>query len=796
MISHYFRLARKTFLKNKYYTFINIFGLVCGMLSGLIIAKYVGGSLQFDSFHVNKDRIYSITQRESLNGNPQKESRATYYGSGELIKEYPELVSSTRYNQQIESVVQIDGENGNKVSFVENKIFATDSAFLRIFTFPLILGDSATALSRINSVVLTNSTSKRYYGKENPVGKVLTIRVPWGETMYEVTGVVEDCPKQSQFQFDLLISQPPLDPSEFWTVPEFSIFVLLKAGSEDGGLSKKLTHTLESVPQLKANNRKVLVTLQSIANVKLTNTEYLLVAVGIFIVLISWVNYINQIIAQSYLRIKEIGILRVLGSTRANLRTQFVVESSLLCLTSLLLIVVIYLILEPYLQTFTNGHMLSSKKDPSLVNQFFLTIFIIGIATAAFVPNVILFSQNFATALRNGYGSKIESPGLRKALVIIQFSISTILIIGIFVISNQLEYMRSKDKGINMENILVVKDPMPKDTTWLVKRETLESFKKRCAELPFVSEITSSSTVPGESYRHETYLRVADNDKKTLVHINGIDDRFFDLYKVKFLAGHGFIPDAKWKNRTSIILSESAAKALDILDFDKMIDTKIVDQERPDLVYNLIGIVKDYHQTSLKYEIEPMAFRFNEFFGHLSLKINRAGGSHENGLQDKLDAIKKIWDDVYHDAPFDTFLLDQKFEAQDAEDRYFGKLFKYFTILSIVVSCLGLFGLSLLVSTKRQREIGIRKTFGATSVDILTIFLKGYLGSLAGAILFGAPWAYFLMDRWVRNYSYRIEIGLGPACLAVLSLTMIFLLTVSYHTIKSSLANPVKTLRD
>lgn len=795
MISHYFKLAGKALIKNRYYTFINVFGLVCGMLSGLIIAKYVGGSLHFDDFHSRKELIYSITQVESLNGGPQKESKATYWGSGELIRQYPEVTNITRYTAQVESLVQTDGKNGDRVSFVENRIFATDSSFLRLFTFPLIHGDSATALSHINSVVLTGSTAKRYFGRTNPLGRLITIRAPWGEEKtYEVTGVVEDIPLKSRFRFDFLITQSPVDPMEYWTAPDCSTFVLLKEQSESNDLALKLANTLDHVEQLKATDRKVVMSLESIADITLTNTEYLLVAVGVLIVLMSWINYMNQVIAQSYLRIREVGILRVIGSTRANLKTQFLVESSVICLASLVLIVVIYLSIEPYLQSFTNGHLLPSTGDPSPINLIFLAIFAIGIVMASSVPAVILFPRNFAITLRNGYSGKIESVGVRKSLVIFQFSISTILMIGVFVITNQLEYMRSKDKGINMESILIVKDPISKDSVWRIKRKTLELFKAKCSELPFVSEVTSSTMVPGESYRHETYISLPGDDKKALVHQTGVDDHFFDLYDVKFIAGHDFIPDARAQNRKSIILSESAAKALGVFDLDKMINTKIIDHESEES-YDLIGIVKDYHQTSLKYEIKPMAFKFNDFVGHFSLKINRAA-SHGTDLRQKIGAIKKIWEEVYHDAAFDCFYLDGMFEAQDTEDQQFGKLFKYFTVLSIIVSCLGLFGLSLLMSTKRQREIGIRKSFGATSTNILTIFLKGYLGSLFVSVLIGSPTAYLLMDMWLRNYSYRIDIGVWPVFLAVLSLTVIFLFTVSYHTIKSSLLNPVTILRD
>ena len=375
MISHYFKLAKKTIIKNKHYTAINVFGLVCGMLSALVIAKYVGGSLHFDSFHVKRDRIYSITQEESLNSNPPKESKATYWGAGDLIKQYPEVLDITRYSGQVEYLVQTDGEKGSRLSFLENKVYATDSSFLRIFTFPFIHGDAAPALSRINSVVLTKSTSKKYFGDANPVGRVLTLRVPWGEERnYEIAGVVEDVPFKSRFMFDFLISQTSIARNEFWTVPDCSTFVLLRGEEKSDELAKKLVTTLDLVEQLKATNRKATMSLESIANIQLTNTEYLLVAVGVFIVMISWINYINQVIAQSYLRIKQIAILRVMGSTKANLKAQFIVESSLTCMVSLILIIAIYLGIEPSLQSLTNNHMLSAISDPTTINFIFIAI--------------------------------------------------------------------------------------------------------------------------------------------------------------------------------------------------------------------------------------------------------------------------------------------------------------------------------------------------------------------------------------------------------------------------------------
>jgi putative ABC transport system permease protein len=796
MIVHYLKLARKALIKHKYYTFVNVFGLVCGMLSALIIAKYIGASLQSDSFHVNKNRIWALTQEQSIDGNPQVKSTATYLGVADLVTRFPDASSFTKYSQHVESRVMTEAKDGDRVSFTENRIFVADSSFLKIFTFPLIHGDQATALSRPNSVVLTESAAAKYFGDTNPIGQTLTMRVSWGrETAYQVTGVAKDIPKLSRFAFDFLITQGEVNREELWNVPQCSIFLLVNENVQPEVLAEKLTNSLKDVPQLKATNRKVIMLLESMADIQLSTEEYLLATVAIFIILISWVNYINQIIAQSYWRIKQIGIFRIMGATVRNLRIQFLVESSLVCLISLALVIGIYSALEQPLQTFTGGHLLPLIGDPTATNVLFVGIFMVGIAVAVGVQATVHFSQDFGRSLQGVNSTKIGGIGLRKALVVVQFSISTVLIISIFVIGDQLEYLETKDKGMNMNDVLVVKAPMVRDTTWNVKRKTLELFKQRCVELPFVTDATSSTTIPSEEYRHETYISLQGSTDKALVHQNGVDDHFFSMYEVEFIAGRDFTPGARSTNRSSIILNESAASALGISDYDNIIDASVVDHEDPEAVYNIVGVVRDYHKTSMKYEVKAMAFKYNEFRGHSSLKINSAS-LNEIGLAEGINTIKEIWKESYPDAAFDHFFLGDKFAAEEAQDRYFGRLFRYFTVLSVIISCLGLFGLSLLISTKRQKEIGIRKTFGASSAAILAIFLRGYMGPLLVSLLVGFPIAYLMMSGWLENYAYRIEIGVGLVASAVGTLAALFIFTVSFCTIKSSMANPVKVLRE
>lgn len=794
MIVHYVKLAQKYFRKHRFYTLINTFGLVVGMLATLIIAKYLGGAWVRDSFHEKKDHIYSVTQEEWKDGAPQGSRASTYWGLAEIASQYADVLHVSRYGYHVGSLLIASPLNGPEVSFFEDKIFSVDSSFLRIFTFPLVHGSAVTALSKPGALLLTRSTAVRYFGDANPVGRVMVMRAPWGsESIHEVTGVLENPPSRSQFDFDVLVVGKPVEPQERWAVPDFSTFILVRPDARQKAVAEKLTNGLKSVPELLSTKRNVAIVLESLASPPLSSSEYLLGAVGVFIILISWVNYINQIIAQSYGRRREVGIRRVMGASRANLRLQFLVESTLSCMVAMILTLSIYWAGEPYLQSLTNGHVLPLWNDPTLLNTLFVSIYLVGILLAGAIPAVILFAPGTSSFLAHRQGSLIGNVGVRQSLVILQLAISTVLMVSVLVISHQLDYMRSKSKGVDLKDVLVLRAPIVKDTTWEVKKETVAQFKDKCKALPFVLAVSSSTSVPSEEYRQETFVSIA-NGSPHLVHQIGVDEHFFDLYQASFLSGRNFIERAAWKNRGSIILNESAANVLGIAYSDSLSNTRVTDHESNE-VYDVVGVVKDFHQTSVKYRVRPIAFKYNTVRGHFSIRMNKPDLA-EVDLKGRLQTIEHIWAESYPVAPFDYFFLDQKYADQDRADSNFGSLFQYFTGLSILISCLGLFGLSMLVSTKRQREIGIRKVFGATTFNILMNFLTGYLKPLVLAIAIGSPVAYFLMVSWLENYAYRANVGLVVFGQAWLSLGLIFTLVVTYHTAKASRVNPVEIIRE
>lgn len=796
MVSHYLRIARRIFQKYRYYTALNIIGLACGMFGALIIAKYVGASLQFDSFHVNRNHIYSVTQQESIGGGLQPERNSTYQGVAQIMEQFPEIRQTTTYSQHVEALVFTVDNDGERESFTENTIFISDSGFFRIFTYRFVEGMAETALSRPNSIVITESAAHKYFGNASAIGKTLSIRTSWGEERsYDVTGVIVDMPQLTRFRFQFLINRSPATTNELWDIPDYTTHVLVQEKADMAQLQKKARLRMREVPELRSANKEVQLMFRSIADARLTTTELLLSTLGIVICVICWANYLNQIIAQAYWRTKEIGVLRILGATKSSLRMQFAIESFLTGMIALLVVVTVYLVSENWLMTVTDGHLLPLIGDPTAVNSIFLLVFISGIALGATVPTLVLLRQNLEGTLRSAFAPSIGGVTIRKIFVVLQFSSSALLMLGTFIVSGQLKFMESKDKGMDLNHVLVVKAPIAKDTTWVAKRATLELFKQQSLDLPFVAEVASSTTVPSEEYRQETYLSIKGEDSKTLVHQNGVDENFFSLYRIEFAAGHDFIPDARAKNRESIILNESAARALGFAKADDAISRRLVDHEDPEMSYEVIGVVRNYHQTSLRYEVRPLAFKYNLFRGHCSMRID-ADYLEKNKLNDMLSQLRNIWKKSYPDASFDYFLLDEKFRAQDQQDQYFGSLFNAFTMLSVVLSGLGLFGLSILISARRQKEVGIRKTFGASSLNILVLFMRGYLGQMMLALTIGCSAAYLLMSSWLENYAYRIEIGPGLILSASLTLIAIFIFTVSFHTVKASLENPVRILRN
>lgn len=793
MLNHYLRIFSKIFRKKKASNIINILGLVVGMVSAIVIAKYVGYSLTFDNFHQNKQSIYQLRQLETKNGNLENSGGSTYQGIAvEAEQAIPEVVNYTRFNKGVERLVTVTNEAGETISYNENNVFTVDSSFLRMFTLRLLQGSQKKALAVPYSAVIARSTAKRYFGNKNPIGETITTRVPWGKKeLWTVTGVVEDTPSNSVLQFDMLVCKP-VDYNNLWEMPTDHQFIQTSASDADA-LAQKISDHISNLPIFKDQERVVSVTLMPLIP-SLTTFEFMLALVGLGILMLSWINFINLSIAQSLNRLGEVVIRKALGSSHRQLVGQFVLESLLINGAALLLTILCLWLSYSYFEELTGYHLLPLFDNSLHINTLFLISFVIGSTLTSAYPSLFLVSKKVQGLSSLGKTTDRRGQGLRKGLVVAQFAISSVMIIGSYVIASQMTYMMSKDLGFSPTNKLIIKPPKDQGKG---KLERMFTIKQELAKLSWVERFTTSSTIPGQSYRQEVYFSLKGSDKKPLLYINAVDTSFLSTYGVKLLAGTNFLTTggAYYNNDgvmpDRVIINEATARAFGLSSEDA-IHQLIVDQEQGK-TYTIVGVVENYHKISLKGEIEPTLFRYNPRRGYITLNVVPEVA---NSFDGKISELKTVWQTVYQDQPFEYFFLTDMYFGQYDAEAFFRNVFKVFTFVSVLLACLGLIGLAMFEVTNGSLEVGVRKTFGASSMGILALFFKKYLFLLLVATIIGVPIAYYFMNSWLEEYSFRIFLGVQHLLTPPLLLLMVALATISLQLIRLSLVNPAKVLRE
>ncbi|MEQ6119382.1 ABC transporter permease [Reichenbachiella sp. MALMAid0571] len=796
MLKNYFKVACRNIIRNKAFSVINISGLVIGMAAALIIAKYVGFVLKYDQFHEKKEQIFMIHQEEKKNGVAIDNGKNTYWQSGSVAKElYPEVLKSSHYGYNVETLVTVNNEDGEILKFNEENIKSVDPDFLEIFSFDFISGDPATALSQPNSVVITKSIAAKYFKDESALGKFLNTRVSWGEEhILQITGVIEDVPVFSRFQFDFLKSSVGFQPEDYWEYPTSITYLLLDENTDPELLTSKLAFDINNQEELKSDQRSVDIELVSISKALISDTEIMLALVGLFTLLITWINFINLTSAKSLSRSKETGIRKVLGSGKSEIVKQFVFEGMVINCTALVLSVGLVWMLYPFISVFADQRILPLFADSTPINWIFLGLFLFGALLSSAYPAAILSGLQPVSSIKGQVMGQLTGESFRKALVVVQFSISVILIIGVFVISDQMKYMRNKDLGINLNQTLILKSP--KDSgVWDEKRVRLSTLRNKISHLSFVQNVTSSSQVPGMGYGQEVNFRIDGSKETVATNLISVYPDFMHFYGVKIIAGQDFSTERIWNNRRGILINKSTALGMGYASLEDAVNQKIVNPFT-NQSYTILGVVDDFHQRSVKEKMQPMVFEFNQFRGHISIKIDSANYSNIGELQQSIAMIENVWNEVYSDQAFDYFFLDERFNTQYQSDIRFRELFGVFTGISVFIACLGLFGLSLFMAQKKQKEVGIRKVFGASIVQVIFFFIKKHLGQMLVSVVIGIPIAYLLMDSWLDHYSNRISINSWELIIPSLLVVAISILTIGFHSLKVSLINPAKTLRN
>ena len=813
MFRNYLKTAIRVLMKNKVFSLINILGLVISLAAFLILFLYVAFETSYDTFHENADFIYRIRNDRIYEDIHDKSAGCPPALGPTLKKEFPEVLESARlygssfvdnlvsYTPGSDSFQTASTTAQDTVAFNENKLFYAEASFLKMFSFPMVKGTES-ALDEIDTAVISISSARKYFGDKEPIGEIIAVTNSYGKQLYRITGVFKDIPANSHVKFDFLLSYDSLirlnsDAEYYWGWNAFNTYLLLSPDAHPQELEGKLPQIVEKYKNYSEDYRREYL-LQPLKKIHLYSnlrfepevngnvaTVRFLIVIAIFIMLIGWTNYINLSASKSMMRAKEVGIRKALGSQRLQLIKQFISESFLFNVLAVSISVVFAEVLLPYFSQFS-GKPLTFVLLGNI--WFWLVLSVVaGAFLSGVYPAFVLSSFNPVEVLTRKSTRSAKGINLKKGLVIFQFALSIALIVSTLVVFRQLSFMLSQNLGFNLEQTLVLRVPrLSSESRGLAKR-----FREELLAYPSVKNIAISTAVPGKEYSYAaSSVRPLDSNPeegKRCFFIN-VDDKYFDLFGIKFAAGRNFSQKFSTESDT-VILNEEAVRIFGYKNPEHALNQKIRFGGLNGAIRETVGVIKNYHHKSLRSNIQPIIFSFSERGYFYSIKID---GLNTGRI---ISIIQAKWKEVLPGQPFEYFFLDESFNIQYRADQQFGKVLGLFTVLAVFVSCLGLFGLALFISEQRTKEIGIRKVLGASVSGIVFLLSKDITKWVLLANTIALPVAYFAMKNWLQNYAYRIGVSWWMLLLAGALALAISLITVSYHAVKTALADPVDSLR-
>jgi putative ABC transport system permease protein len=798
MLSNYFKIAFRTLWKNKKLSFINILGLTTGITCSLLIFLFVSNELSYDRFHQDAQSVHRVV-KDFIHDDGARIPDATTPAplAPALVKEIPGVKQATTIFTFGDYLVEHEDKRFN-----EGKIWRVDKGFFDVFTIPYLQGNPRTALEDKTSVVLTQSTAKRYFGNSDPIGKTLKI----DSEAFKVTGIVRDMPANSHFHFDFLLSLTTLSSQELnhWNSYNYYTYIKVKQGISISSLENDIQALY------KRNYREGLhdYYTQPLTDIHLTSHlrleleptgdklyVYVFSIIGLFILLIAAINYINLSTAKSTIRAKEIGIRKVSGAQRSSLILQFLIESVIVCLLASLLGVCLA---QGLLSSFNEltGKQLTLMGRVEVLGYLMLFLVFLGFVAGIF-PALYLSSFKPAAVLKGLAMNESRTLNVRKVLVVLQFTISIALIIGSLVISQQMAFIKKAQLGLDKEQVIVIHNAhqlsAPLRTTYL----------NIINQVPGVEKGSIAGGVLGGSFgTRQISIKGSENDYQ-LNHISVHYD-FLEVMGIELKEGRGFsshfpadmisrsIPGGPLEQTIgSIIINETAAKNFGL--GSQAIGKQVAYDHNGDTTYylNIVGIVNDFHFTSLRNQIMPFGFVMEPGWqSNFTVKL-----SGQN-ISTTLAHLEKEWKHISGQMPFEYGFLDETFDNLYAAEARFEKVFISLVVVGIIIACLGLFALSAFAAQRRVKEVGIRKVLGASVYSIVGLLSKDFLKLVLIALWIAVPIAWWLMNKWLEDFAYRIQIDVGLFILAGFLAILIAFLTVSFQAINAARANPVKSLRN
>lgn len=812
MLKNYFKVAFRNLWQNPGYSFINIFGLTIGLTCCLIIFQYVAFEYSFDRFHENDSELYRVIMAGSRAGEEEGAGTFTPQALGSALEEsIPEIKHFTRIAPD-EPIVS-SSSNPDRV-FEEKNVLFVDEEFMQMFTFPLMSGDLQSAL-KPGTILISQSAAKKYFGNENAVGEVLDITGQVNES-FRVTGVFEDVPANSHLQFDLLLPIENLlqqgqyadEPEDGWSYNNFLTFIQINENSDIAAVNQKMTDVLMAHRGdiLKERGFTIRLYGQPLKDVYLNSevhafgglqgsyrTVYFFSIIGIVTLLIALFNYINLATARSLDRSREVGVRKVIGAQRNQLISQFFFESALTNSIAILLAIVLAELLQPLANNLWETEVTLSFLTNPWLPITILGVFLFSTLLAGLYPAIILSSFKPVSSLKGKAGSFASHYNLRRGLVVLQFSAAVVLIGGTTIVYHQLSYMRSLDLGLDLEQVITVPGPrvVPEGTDITLSRQTLVEELRR---QPGVRQVATSWSLPGQGFNwNGASLWRAENTEATAIRAVAtyIDTSFANLYDMKLIAGRGFdesTPSFGSQNPSDVLVNETTVHSLGFESPEEALDHPLNMGSTNNKV-RIIGVLEDFKWTSAHSEQDNIIFGRTIAGGNISIKIST------NNISGTIAAIQSIYTEMFPGNVFQYSFLDETFGEQYKADQRFATLFGVFAALAITIACLGLFGLASFTSQQRKKEIGVRKVLGASVLGIVSLLSKDFLKLVLAGFIIAVPVTWYIMNQWLTDFAYRIDIGLGVFLLAGSIAFSIALLTVSWQSIKAAMTNPVESLR-
>ncbi|SNY94919.1 ABC transporter permease [Flagellimonas pacifica] len=809
MLKNHIKIAWRSLKKQPFFTFLNIFGLAIGIAGGLLISLYILDELSYDTMFADADRIHRVNADIKFGGEDRKFAVTPAPIAEAMNNDLSEVELTTRFRTRGSVLVK---QSGTEVNVKELQSTFVDSTFFKMFGIKLLVGDKQTALKSPNTLVMTKTAAEKHFDIGNAVGQTLQLN---NTQTFTVTGVIDDLPKNSFLRdHTVFMAMPGYEDSRIvnWGSNNYQTFIKLIPAANAADIQQPLRdflgkYVIPGVQQFMpgiteeqfkaAGNHLIYSTIpltdihlnsDRVAEISPNNTIqsiYILSFIAAFLLVLASVNFMNLSTAHSLKRAKEVGVRKTLGSNKIDLIRQFLIESGLVSFGALLFAILIAVIALPFFNELADKDISIPYSNPF----FWFILLAAGIFLGLFSGSYPAFFMSKFIPVEVLKGSNSNSLGgsrVRNGLVIFQFAISVFLIVSTLVVYQQLKYIQNKDLGFSKDQVLVVNDVY-------AIGDQIDSFKEEVKKLGYVKNATLSSFFPTPSARGDSTFGpedgATDQERALSMQTWGVDQDYISTMGFEIVAGRNF--DKQFKNdSTSIIINESAVATIG-LPAEEVLGKRYT----PDLgeenaeFYTIIGVVKDFHFSPFRDDIEALSLHLSNDAYALAVKLNTSE------FQNAIAGVEAIWNKLAPGQPFDYYFMEDSFERTYRAEQRLSHIFFIFTTLSILIACLGLFGLAAFNAEKRTKEIGVRKVLGATVGQITYKLTQDFLRLVGIGILVALPIGWFAMDKWLQDFSYRINIGWEVFIIAPLLAVSIAIFTVSYQSIKAAIVNPVKSLR-